>query len=76
MHKRESLEGTTLILMCKGFSYVRLGMAITFKMYLLWLTVTGSGELTGNTVLRELRVLLVMIFLDSPLQISPSERNP
>jgi hypothetical protein len=35
MHKRESLERTPLILMCKGFSYVSLEMAITFTMYLL-----------------------------------------
>jgi hypothetical protein len=42
MHNRESLERTTLILMWKGFSYGRLGMAITFTRYLLWLTATRT----------------------------------
>jgi hypothetical protein len=41
MQKRESLARTTLILICKAFCYVSLGMAITLTMYLLWLTASG-----------------------------------
>src|ERR1700758_3965864 len=37
---------------------------------------SGLGLRGASSRFRELQLLLVMVFLDSPLEISPSERNP